>query len=48
MSGPQIDCERHHTTLFVEDVLAAVDFYTKRLGFGTRFIWGDPPTMARG
>lgn len=43
---PQVDCERHHTSLYVSDVLAAVDFYTNRLGFSLGFSWGDPPTMA--
>lgn len=43
---PRVDCERHHTTLYVSDVLAAVDFYTNKLGFSLGFTWGDPPTMA--
>ena len=43
---PQVECERHHTTLYVRDVLAAVDFYTNKLGFTLGFTWGDPPTMA--
>lgn len=43
---PQVDCERLHPGLAVADVLAAVDFYTTRLGFRTGFTWGDPPTMA--
>ncbi|HEX5717897.1 MAG TPA: VOC family protein [Thermoanaerobaculia bacterium] len=43
---PQVECERHHTTLYVSDVLAAVDFYTNKLGFRPGFTWGDPPTMA--
>jgi catechol 2,3-dioxygenase-like lactoylglutathione lyase family enzyme len=43
---PKIECERHHTTLYVSDVLAAVEFYTARLGFSLGFTWGDPPTMA--
>jgi catechol 2,3-dioxygenase-like lactoylglutathione lyase family enzyme len=43
---PQIDCERHHTTLFVSDIPAAVDFYTNKLGFRLGFTWGAPPTMA--
>jgi catechol 2,3-dioxygenase-like lactoylglutathione lyase family enzyme len=43
---PQVECERHHTTLYVRDVLAAVDFYTSKLGFSPGFTWGDPPTMA--
>jgi len=43
---PRVDCEQHHTTLFVGDLQAAVDFYTKRLGFMLAFTWGEPPTMA--
>lgn len=43
---PQVDCERHHTTLYVSDVLAAVDFYTNKLGFRLGFTWGEPTTMA--
>ena len=43
---PQVDCERHHTTLYVSDILAAVDFYTSKLGFSLGFTWGDPPTFA--
>jgi catechol 2,3-dioxygenase-like lactoylglutathione lyase family enzyme len=30
---PQVDCERHHPSLSVSDVLAAADFYIKKLGF---------------
>jgi catechol 2,3-dioxygenase-like lactoylglutathione lyase family enzyme len=43
---PDVDCERHHPILPVSDVLAAADFYTKKLGFKLAFTWGDPPTMA--
>lgn len=43
---PQIECERHHTTLYVRDIPAALDFYTNKLGFTQGFTWGDPPTMA--
>jgi catechol 2,3-dioxygenase-like lactoylglutathione lyase family enzyme len=43
---PQIDCEQHHASLCVPDVLAAVDFYTAKLGFRPGFTWGDPPTIA--
>jgi catechol 2,3-dioxygenase-like lactoylglutathione lyase family enzyme len=46
--APHIDCERHHTNLAVTDVLAAVDFYTKKLGFTLGFTCGDPVTMAAG
>lgn len=45
-TAPQIDCEQHHTTLFAGDVPAAIDFYTKRLGFHLAFTWGEPTTMA--
>ncbi len=43
---PSVDCEQHHTILSVADVLAATDFYTKKLGFWVAFTVGDPPTMA--
>jgi catechol 2,3-dioxygenase-like lactoylglutathione lyase family enzyme len=45
-AAPHVDCEQHHATLSVSDVLAAADFYTKKLGFSVGFTWGDPPTMA--
>ena len=43
---PQVDCEQHHASLCVSDVLAAADFYTAKLGFHLGFTWGDPPTFA--
>jgi catechol 2,3-dioxygenase-like lactoylglutathione lyase family enzyme len=43
---PHVDCERHNPSLSVSDVLAAADFYTKKLGFSLGFTWGDPPTFA--
>ncbi len=43
---PRIDCDKYHAGLPVSDVLAAVDFYTKKLGFTLWFTWGDPPTIA--
>lgn len=43
---PEIECQRWHVALFVDDVLEAADFYTKRLGFKPGFKWGDPSTMA--
>lgn len=43
---PQVDCEQHHASLSGNDVLAAVDFYTTKLGFRLGFTWGDPPTFA--
>jgi catechol 2,3-dioxygenase-like lactoylglutathione lyase family enzyme len=43
---PQIDCEQHHAGMVASDITAAVDFYTKKLGFKLGFTWGDPPTFA--
>jgi catechol 2,3-dioxygenase-like lactoylglutathione lyase family enzyme len=43
---PRVDCERHHTALFATDVPAAVDFYTRKLGFTLSFTWGEPISMA--
>jgi catechol 2,3-dioxygenase-like lactoylglutathione lyase family enzyme len=43
---PQVECEQQHPSLSVPDVIAAADFYTKKLGFRLGFTWGDPPTMA--
>jgi catechol 2,3-dioxygenase-like lactoylglutathione lyase family enzyme len=43
---PEIDCEQTHTGLPVSDVLAAVEFYTKKLGFKLAFSEGDPPVVA--
>lgn len=44
--APQVDCEMHHPTLAVADVSAAVEHYTKALGFQLGFTWGDPPNTA--
>lgn len=43
---PNVDCEQIHPALSVSDVLAAADFYTKKLGFKLAFTWGDPPSIA--
>jgi uncharacterized glyoxalase superfamily protein PhnB len=43
---PQVECERYHADLPVGDVLAAVDFYTKKLGFTLAFTWGEPVRLA--
>jgi catechol 2,3-dioxygenase-like lactoylglutathione lyase family enzyme len=43
---PHIDCEQLHPGLAVSDILAAVEFYSKKLGFHLAFTWGDPPTFA--
>lgn len=44
--APDVECEMLHTTLVVSDVRAAVEFYTKRLGFRLAFMEDDPPTFA--
>jgi uncharacterized glyoxalase superfamily protein PhnB len=46
LPNPNVDCEQIHPVLTVDDVVAAVDFYTTRLGFRMGFIDGDPPTFA--
>ena len=43
---PIIECEQVHAVLAVSDILAAVDFYTTKLGFKLGFTWGDPPIFA--
>jgi catechol 2,3-dioxygenase-like lactoylglutathione lyase family enzyme len=45
-TAPNIDCDRHHPILSVADVRAAIDFYTKKLGFTLGFTWGEPATYA--
>ena len=43
---PAIDCEKHHASIAVPDVRAAVDFYVSKLGFSESFLYGDPPTFS--
>jgi catechol 2,3-dioxygenase-like lactoylglutathione lyase family enzyme len=43
---PFVECEQIHPCLAVDDIPAAVDFYTRTLGFKLAFTWGDPPTFA--
>jgi catechol 2,3-dioxygenase-like lactoylglutathione lyase family enzyme len=43
---PPVECEQHHASLAVPDIVAAVEFYTTRLGFRLGFTWGEPPTFA--
>ena len=43
---PFIECEQIHAGLAVNDIPAAVDFYTQKLGFQLGFTWGEPPTFA--
>jgi catechol 2,3-dioxygenase-like lactoylglutathione lyase family enzyme len=43
---PFVECEQVHPGLAVADIPAAVEFYSKKLGFTTAFTWGDPPTFA--
>jgi uncharacterized glyoxalase superfamily protein PhnB len=45
-ASPFVECEQVHAGLAVVDIGAAVEFYTKRLGFAAAFTWGDPPTFA--
>jgi catechol 2,3-dioxygenase-like lactoylglutathione lyase family enzyme len=43
---PQVECEQQHASFSVSDVPAAVEFYTRKLGFRPGFTWGEPPTFA--
>ena len=43
---PRVECDQVHPSLSVDDVVAAADFYTEKLGFNLAFTWGEPPTMA--
>jgi catechol 2,3-dioxygenase-like lactoylglutathione lyase family enzyme len=43
---PTVDCDQQHAVLRVTDVVAAVEFYTTKLGFRPGFTWGEPPAMA--
>jgi len=44
---PVVECDQVHAGLVVSDIPAAIDFYTKKLGFKLAFTWGgDPPAFA--
>ena len=45
---PKIDCERLHPGVRVPDLVAAIEFYTTRLGFSEGFRWPEdaPPRIA--
>src|SRR5213592_3655037 len=46
MKVPDVDCEKAHAGLAVSDIMAAVEFYTTKLGFKLAFTWGEPPNFA--
>ena len=41
-----VECDQLHAGLAVSDISAALEFYTRKLGFQQAFTWGDPPTFA--
>jgi len=45
-ASPFVECEQIHAGLAVSDISAAIEFYTRKLGFKLEFTWGDPPTFA--
>jgi len=45
-ASPFVECEQIHAGLAVSNILAAINFYTKKLGFTLGFTWGEPPTFA--
>jgi catechol 2,3-dioxygenase-like lactoylglutathione lyase family enzyme len=46
LTPPRVECEQQHASFAVSDVPAAVEFYTRKLGFRLGFTWGEPPTFA--
>ena len=46
LAAPFVECEQLHAGLAVADMAAALDFYSKKLGFKVAFTWGNPPTFA--
>lgn len=46
MDAPAVECKQFHASINVSDLAAAIDFYTKKLGFRLAFTWGDPPNFA--
>jgi catechol 2,3-dioxygenase-like lactoylglutathione lyase family enzyme len=45
MPGPVFTSIAAH--LYVRDLQASIHFFTKRLGFATDFVYGDPPFYAQ-
>src|SRR5437868_5715077 len=45
-SNAPVACDQQHASVFVSDLNAAIEFYTKTLGFTVAFTWGDPPAFA--
>jgi len=45
-SAPDVECDKQHPELHVGDIAAAIEFYTRKLGFRLGFTWGEPPAMA--
>jgi catechol 2,3-dioxygenase-like lactoylglutathione lyase family enzyme len=45
-SAPFVECEQLHAGVAVADLPAAVEFYSRKLGFTVAFTWGDPPAFA--
>lgn len=41
-----IECSQVFPTLRAKDIKATIDFYTKKLGFTLRFVWGEPTSYA--
>jgi Uncharacterized protein conserved in bacteria len=43
---PEVSCGSVFPLMPVSDVSAAIDYYTRQLGFKLGFTWGDPPKFA--
>ena len=47
VAAPKVDCDQIHAGGgAVANIAEAVEFYSKRLGFTTGFLWGNPPRFA--
>jgi catechol 2,3-dioxygenase-like lactoylglutathione lyase family enzyme len=46
MDKINVECSQAIPTLYVSNIHASIEFYTKQLGFTLRFIWGEPSSYA--
>jgi catechol 2,3-dioxygenase-like lactoylglutathione lyase family enzyme len=46
MQSPSIECKQVLPTLRVGNIQASIDFFTNKLGFSLRFVWGEPVAYA--
>jgi catechol 2,3-dioxygenase-like lactoylglutathione lyase family enzyme len=44
--APVVECEKMHVTLPVSNLIEAIEFYVRKLGFRLGFTWGEPAFFA--